>query len=192
MTPAVQAGAAAAHGLPQFDPEMFPAQIFWEVITFLALLELMRRFVIPRIRSMLAERENEVKRMLDEAARHRAESERLMREHRKRLAQVEEEAARMLREAEKRAAALHADAMQQLEEDIRRKKQALWADIEFAKRQALKELHEVAAEAAVMAAGKFIEQRMDRETAQRLVADAIRDLERNAERSAGQGRRRLN
>lgn len=174
--------------MPQFDPDPWLAEALWTLVAFVLLFALLKWLVLPRIEGTLDARTQAIRHELEQAELRHREAQALKESYEQRLAQVEEEAARMLREAEKRAAAVHAETMQQLEEDIRRKKQALWSDIEFAKRQALKELHEVAAEAAVMAAGKFIEQRMDRETARRLVAEAISDMERGA----GQGRRRLN
>ena len=178
----------ASNGLPQFDPSTWSAQVFWEVITFLALLELMRRFVIPRLKEVLEAREAAIRQAVEDAARNREESERLLEEHRRRLAAVEEEAAEILRQAEKRAAEIHAEAMRQLDEDIRRRKQALWEDIEFAKRQAMKELRAVAAEAAVMAAEKLMARRMDEETALRLVNEAIEELGAEDNRSGGSGK----
>jgi len=174
--------------MPQFDPDPWLTEALWTLVAFAFLFALLKWLVLPRIEGILEARAKAIRKELEQAERQRKEAQALHDAYVERLARVEEEAARLLREAEKRAADIHAETMRQLEEDIRRKKQALWADIEFAKRQALKELHEVAAEAAVMAAEKFIEQRMDRETAQRLVADAIRDIER----SAGRERRRLN
>ncbi|MEL7343983.1 MAG: F0F1 ATP synthase subunit B' [Pseudomonadota bacterium] len=50
------AEAAEAGGLPQLDFSTFPNQIFWLVITLVAIYLILNRVAIPRISAVLAER----------------------------------------------------------------------------------------------------------------------------------------
>ena len=43
--------------MPQFDPSVWPPQLIWMVITFVALYFLMSRVALPRITDVLEERE---------------------------------------------------------------------------------------------------------------------------------------
>ncbi|PWK60837.1 F0F1 ATP synthase subunit B' [Roseicyclus mahoneyensis] len=51
------ATAAAAPGMPQLDPSSFPNQIFWLVVTLVAIYFILSRVALPRIASVLAERQ---------------------------------------------------------------------------------------------------------------------------------------
>lgn len=58
---AAQAAADAAHsaapGMPQIDFATFPNQIFWLVVTLVAIYFILSRVALPRIASVLAERQ---------------------------------------------------------------------------------------------------------------------------------------
>ena len=46
----------AATGLPQLDFSTFPNQIFWLIVTLVAIYLILNRVALPRIGSVLAER----------------------------------------------------------------------------------------------------------------------------------------
>ena len=47
--------------MPQLEISTFPSQIFWLVISFLVLYIIMSRIIIPRISSVIKDRESEIK-----------------------------------------------------------------------------------------------------------------------------------
>ncbi len=49
--------AAAAPGMPQLDPTSFPNQIFWLVVSLVVIYFILSRVALPRIASVLAERQ---------------------------------------------------------------------------------------------------------------------------------------
>jgi F-type H+-transporting ATPase subunit b len=53
-------GEAAAPGMPQLDFSTFPNQIFWLVITLLAIYLVLSRVALPRIGGILAERQSTI------------------------------------------------------------------------------------------------------------------------------------
>lgn len=55
-TAAGAAEAAGAAGLPQLDPSSFPNQIFWLIVTLVAIYYILKSIALPRIASVLAER----------------------------------------------------------------------------------------------------------------------------------------
>lgn len=55
-------------GLPQLNPHVFPTQIFWLAIGFVALYWLMIRRALPAVETVLEERANRIAKDLDEAA----------------------------------------------------------------------------------------------------------------------------
>ncbi|MDQ6959156.1 MAG: F0F1 ATP synthase subunit B [Mariprofundaceae bacterium] len=164
-------------GLPQFDLSFFAPQILWEAVTFLILLYLMAKFIIPKINRLLDQRASTIQNDLDAAARNRQESERLLAEHQRNLDVLHEEAATIMAQARKEIADHHARSMRQLEEDIQRKKQTFRTEIKFAKRRAMQEIRNLSTEAAILAVEKLIEKNVDTNDARHIVEDVIQELD---------------
>lgn len=57
---AVGNGGAEATGLPQLDFSTFPNQVFWLVVTLVAIYLILDRVALPRIASVLAERQGTI------------------------------------------------------------------------------------------------------------------------------------
>jgi len=171
-----EAAKNGTSGLPQFDAAHFTSEVFWEVITFLLLLALFWRYILPRINAILDERSMLIQNNIENATRNRKESDRLLTEYQRKLDAAHEEAAALMARAGKEIAEYREESTRQLEEDIRRKKQAFKTEIEFTKRQAMKEIKNISAEAAILAAEKLIEKNVDADEAKRLVDDAIREI----------------
>lgn len=59
--------AESAGGMPQLDLTTFPNQIFWLVVTLVVIYFILSRIAIPRIASVLADRQGNIQRDLDKA-----------------------------------------------------------------------------------------------------------------------------
>ncbi|MBL4751319.1 MAG: F0F1 ATP synthase subunit B' [Amylibacter sp.] len=61
--------AASEHavGMPQLDFATFPNQIFWLMVTLVAIFFILNRIVIPRIAGVLADRHDTIQRDLEKA-----------------------------------------------------------------------------------------------------------------------------
>ena len=68
-------GAEAATGMPQLDFSTFPNQIFWLVVTMVALYYIVSRVAVPRIGGVIEDRHEVISNDLETAAelRHKAE-----------------------------------------------------------------------------------------------------------------------
>jgi len=163
--------------MPQFDASHFTSEVFWEVTIFLLFLLLLWRYVLPKINAVLDERSALIQGDIDSASSNKKESERLLAEYQQKLDRLHEEATDIMAQADKEIAEHQENSMRQLQEDIERKKQTFNTEIEFARRQAMKELKNISAEAAILAAEKLIKMKVDAETANRLVEDAIEKMD---------------
>ena len=67
MASGTEGATEHAQGMPQLDFSTFPNQIFWLVVTLVILYFLMSRVALPRIASVLAERQGAIQRDLDKA-----------------------------------------------------------------------------------------------------------------------------
>jgi len=54
-------------GMPQLNPDWFANQIFWLVVTLVAIFFILNRIVIPRIANVLADRHDTIQRDLEKA-----------------------------------------------------------------------------------------------------------------------------
>ena len=135
----------AATGLPQLDFSTFPNQIFWLVLTLVAIYFILEKVALPRIASDLAERQGtltndlaaaeDLKRQAAEAeeaynkalADARAEAQRIAEETRAEIqaelaeatAKADEQSAAKAAESEARITEIQAGAMQSVEDVAR-------------------------------------------------------------------------
>jgi F-type H+-transporting ATPase subunit b len=68
-------GAEGATAFPPFDPSLFPSQIVWFVLSFVALYLILARYLLPRIGATLERRESAIAGDLESAAQKSAEAE---------------------------------------------------------------------------------------------------------------------
>jgi F-type H+-transporting ATPase subunit b len=139
------AAEAAGPGMPQLDFSTFPNQIFWLVVTLVAIYFILSKVALPRIASVLAERQGtltndlaaaeDLKRQAAEAedaynkalADARAEAQRIAEETRAEIqsvlaeatARADEQIAAKATESEARIAAIQASATQSVEDVAR-------------------------------------------------------------------------
>ncbi|HWA22081.1 MAG TPA: hypothetical protein VG735_06770 [Caulobacterales bacterium] len=75
---AAEAAAEAAEGkktFPPFDASLFPHQLFWFVLSFVALYAIMAKVALPRIAAVIAARDAQVKSDIDAAAKASTQAE---------------------------------------------------------------------------------------------------------------------
>lgn len=123
MAPAAQAVEAVEHqeaSLPQLNPEWFPSQIFWLIVTFVILYVVLSRNALPRVSEVLEERQDRIDGDLQKAADLKAESQRIIADYEAKLAKARGEAQAVLKESGEALAAesakAHADTTARLGE----------------------------------------------------------------------------
>lgn len=92
-------------GFPPFDAQTFASQLFWLVLTFVALYLLMSRVALPRVGSILEARRQHVDSNLAEAQRLKDASDAAIAAHEKALAEARGRAQALADETRKKAAA---------------------------------------------------------------------------------------
>jgi F-type H+-transporting ATPase subunit b len=101
----IPASEQHARGFPPFDPQTFPSQIFWLVLTFIVLYLLMWKIALPRIQSILEGRRQRIEDDLAEAQRLKGASDTALAAHEKALAEARVRAQTLASEASHSAAA---------------------------------------------------------------------------------------
>lgn len=174
-------GDVAAHpeGAAPEQPDILEPQVplaFWTLVVFLLLLLLLWRFAWGPLSKALHDREHHMEQTLRQAEAARAESERLLAEHRTLMQQANQQVQAMLDEArrgaEANAEAIRRAAQQEAEATLERARR----EIESARDQALIDIWGRTAELAVAVAGKVLDREMGPDDQRRLVEQAMAEL----------------
>ena len=169
---------AAGSGEQGFSPfSINTGLIFWTIVVFLVLLGLLWKFGWPAILKSVEERERRIQQQLDEAERSRAESARLLEEHKRALAAAKAEAQEMVSKAhvvaEQERETLLARARQEYEQLLARARK----EIDAEKEKAILALRREAVDLSIAAASRLIEANLDTEANRRLVMEYLASLE---------------
>ncbi len=151
----------AGHGsgvFPPFDTTTFPSQILWLVITFGLFFMLMKKVIVPRVGTIIDNRQDRISQDLDQAARLKAEADAAVETYEKELAAARD-AAKVKADAERAA----------VEADVSAKLAAAEARIADIKAKAFADVGTIAEETA----GTVVEQLLGKQVPQGDVAAAV-------------------
>ena len=143
--------------MPQFDSSFFTSLIFWEILSFGILFFVLYKFAFPGILSILEEREKKIKDSLDQAERHRAESERALKTYEAKLSAAAKEAEAILAAAQERAQRLLDENEQRMSTEAERIKGEATREIDHERRKAVQDIRNQTTELALMVAEKVVQ-----------------------------------
>ena len=162
--------------------------MIWLLLAFFVTLFILRKYAFPAIADALDKRQRAIEESIDAAERTRTEADQLLSEYRQRLtdarAQADEIVARAERAGEVAKDESLAAAKKQREELLEQTKR----DVEAETRRALQEIRREVADLTVMATEKVTRKTLDASDQQRLVDDALAELDFSA-LSGGEGSR---
>lgn len=146
---------AGAHGkeeLLSFDA----SRVVWTIIIFVILLAILYPTAWKQVLASLKEREERIRRQIDEAESARARAEETLRQYREQLAAADREAQARLAEARAQADHLLADMHARAQKDAEEMRGRAAREIEEAKVRALAEIYERVAELSAGIAEKIL------------------------------------
>lgn len=147
-----------AGGLPQLNviaDGTYTNQIAWLVLTFVLLYVIVSRMVVPRVTTVLEEREEKIAGDLDAAERLRSEAEGVREAYEASIAEARLKAQQTLTEAKDKAQAEIAKAQAELDAKLLADASAAEERIAAAKAEALAGLEGIAAEVATEMVSKL-------------------------------------
>ena len=144
---AAHGGAKHESHFPPFDGTTFASQLLWLALTFGLLYYLMSKVTLPRIGRILEERHDRIADDLEEASKHRAESEAAQQAYEKALSEARAKAHSIAADTRDRLSA-DADANRKaLESELTSKLQAAEERIAATKSEALTHVRGIAVDA---------------------------------------------
>jgi len=171
---ATEAHAGAEHHtFPPFDPATFGSQLFWLVILFGLLYILMSRLALPRVGSILEERDKRISGDLAEAARMKEASDAAIAAHEQALAEARQNAHAIAQKARDAAKAEAAADRTRVEADLNGKLGAAEAEIAKVKAQALAGVDAIARDAVEAIVEALVGTRVEKAQVASAVAAAM-------------------
>ena len=123
---------AAEAGMPQLDPKYWASQAFWLILVFTILYISISKFYLPKIKNNLEDRENKIKKDIDDANKFKELSETRLKEYE-----------RILENAKREVIKIHLESKNTLDKDIHKKKETIEKEIEKEIIKAQKEIIEL-------------------------------------------------
>ncbi|MAF32001.1 MAG: ATP synthase F0 subunit B [Magnetococcales bacterium] len=158
------------------NAEYLHTQTFWLVVSFVALLAIMWKFVTPMLTETLDARANQIREDLDRAANLKTEAEQMLQTYEKQLKTAQAEAADLVAQARKDAEDLAAKRTKELEAELSRKAEVAAKSIEQAQNRAMEELRKEVVNLTVQATEKVVGSMMDSKTAKKFADEALNEL----------------
>ena len=169
--------------MPQFDTQFFSSLLFWEWVSFGALLLILYKYAFPWILENLDARERKIRETIEAAERQRAEAERRMAEYDARMRSAQKEAEEMIVQAKVRAQHMMEENERRMSAEAERIKANAAREIEQERRRALEEVRRYAGELGLRIAEKVLERSLTDADHKRLADEALTVVAKDFERS---------
>lgn len=159
--------------MPQFDPAVWPPQLIWLAISFIALYYLMARVALPKVAEVLEEREFRINESLRKAEALKLQAEDAVAAYDKLMADARAKAADQLSTVRERAAAEAAERHAQLNDRLSKQVADAEQRIADARGQAVTHIRDVAMTVTSAAIERLIGQPVDSASVSSAVDSAL-------------------
>lgn len=177
MTLALLASSEGAAGAPVSPFEVNGGLIIWTWVVFIALYFLLKKYAWPAILTVTEQREETIRRQLEEAEQANAKAQALLAEQQKLLGESRTQAQSMLAEAKSAAERERAAAVQKTRDEqdqlLARARREIAAEGEKARQ----ELRREAVDLSLAAASKLIGERLGADADKKIVLEFLAGLE---------------
>lgn len=158
--------------------------LFWEFVTFFILLFLLFRYVFPPIREQISKRQAQIEQAIDEAEKTRAEARELLDEYRRQIEEARGEGRRILEESRRQAEAQRERTKKEAREEGERIIERARSEIDRERDAALREVRREVAGMVIEASERVIGREVGRDEHERLISQALDELEAEVAGSA--------
>ena len=157
--------------------QVTPGLMIWTIVCFAITFFVLRKYAFGPIQQLIDDRQQRIRRALEEADSARDEARKLLEEHRKLIGQARSEAEEILGEARQVGKAMQQRAKEETEADRQRRMEETKRQIEAETRRALEAIRSEVAELSLVAAEKIARKSLDDKDQRRLIDEAIGELD---------------
>ncbi len=158
-----------------------PGLLIWTIITFIALLFVLRKVAWKPLLTALEQRESSIRESLEESQRARQEAQALLEENQRVLSEANRESARILEQGREEADRLRASMTEQARQEAQRLIEDARRGIAQERQAAIQELKGTAADLALQATGRLLGTTVTHEDHRRLVTEFLDRFPENVE-----------
>ncbi len=169
--------------MPQFDTHFFSSLIFWEIVSFAALLFILAKYAFPPILQILDERERKIRESIEAAERQRVEAERRMAEYDAKMKAAQKEAEELVAQAKARTQQMMEENERRMSAEAERIKAGAAREIEQERRKAVEDVRRYAGELGLRVAEKVLERSLTDADHKRLADEALTAVAKDFEKS---------
>jgi F-type H+-transporting ATPase subunit b len=160
---------AAEEGTNPLIPHTF--ELVVGIFSFLVVLLVVGRILVPRIQKTLAERTDAIEGGIKRAEEAQAEAQNLQRQYAQQLEEARREAGRLREEAREQAAQIKAELREEAQAEARRLIEAAHLQIEADRQQAFTQLRSEIGRLSTDLAGRIVGESLEDEARQRRTVD---------------------
>ena len=172
----------------QDNPVLPNATFFAELVAFLIILFVIRKWVVPPIQKSMQDRQDAIRSQFEESQRAKERLEAAEQEYRQALVEARHEAARLREEAREQGATIIAEMREQAQSESHRIVTSAQQQIEADRQQALAQLRGEVGAIATELAGRIVGESLADDARQRRVVDRfLTELEEQAQATSGAG-----
>ena len=169
---ASEKGAGGGNPLIKIDPGLF----IWTIITFLVLLGLLAKFVWKPLVSALQNREDRIKKSLEDAEKAQHELERVQAESEKIVAKARAESQTIISEGKAASANINDEMMAKAKEKANSIVEDAKKQIDLEKDKAISSITSEVVELSLMAAEKLLRRNLSSEDNRSLVEESLKEI----------------
>lgn len=156
-----------------------PGLMIWTILIFIILLIILKKYAWKPLLKSLKDRELGIKDSIEKAEQLKQESEKILAQNKDLLAKADEEARKVISEGKEMAEKLRNEIINKTQEDSQRILNQAKSEIEREKIAALNELKGEIASLAVQAAGKIIDENLDKDKQMKIINSFINQIPKN-------------
>jgi F-type H+-transporting ATPase subunit b len=156
-----------------------PGLMIWTIIIFILLLFILKKYAWKPLLKSLKDRELSIRDSIEKAEQMKQESEKLLTRNRELLAKADDEARKVISEGREMVEKLRNEIISKTQEDSTRILNQAKSEIEREKLAALNELKDEIASLAVQAAGKIIDENLDKDKQMKIINSFINQIPKN-------------
>jgi F-type H+-transporting ATPase subunit b len=157
--------------------QVTPGLMIWTIVCFLITFYVLKRFAFGRIQATIDDRRERIQNAIEEADRARVEARSLVEEHRKLIGQAKAQSEEILSEARRVADAQRERVREETEEDRQRRLEETRRQIEQATQQALGQIRDEIGKLSLAAAEKITRKSLTGADQQRLIDEALSEID---------------
>ncbi len=147
--------------------------IIWEIIAFVGLFLILRRFAWGPLLGILSERENKIRESVEKAEETRVEAERLMDDYKKQLAEARAEAQQIVEQGRKFGETMKEEIVAKARQEAEQVAAKASDEIAREKEAAVAELQRRVADLTIEAASKVVNKSLDKQAHEQLIDEYL-------------------